>query len=105
MTRSIAASSVGGRAYHNLRRGAWNAVKQGDLGKAQQLARQYEARLAEANRTIKAARATGAKLPKDLNTRATLMRQQLNQVLARIGQEYRKRQKQAEQAKKKQQNR
>jgi len=98
--RSVATSSIRGRAYSVLRKQAWSAIKKGNLGEAQKLAKSYEARLAEAAKTIKAARATGAKLPRNLATRATLMRQQLNEVLARIRAAHRKRERQAAAARK-----
>ena len=103
VTRSIASSAIGGRAYSVLRKQAWNAIKKGNLGQAQKLAKSYEARLAEAAKTIQAARATGAKLPRNIGPRTTLARQELNMVLARIGAAYRKRARAAAAAKKKNQ--
>jgi len=80
----IARNAMSGRAYGVMEKQARKALKTGDVAAAQDLAKRYEARLAEASKTVQAARTTGAHVPGDVNTQGTLYKQRLAMLLAQI---------------------
>ena len=93
VTSSIARSAVSGRPYSSMERTANKAVKAGDLEEAMAVTRQYEARLAEARLTIAAARTSGARVPAELNKRASIYTERLAKLKKRIYRERQKREK------------
>ena len=100
LARTIAQSSVSGRAYSKSYKNARKAIKQGDIAGARGQARQFEARLSEAAKTIEAARNAGAKVPAKFNKQASIHRDNLNALYAQIARKAQQLKKQAEAAKK-----
>ena len=94
---SIASSSVSGRPFSQIEKKARRAIKSGELEAARDLAAQYQRRLSEARSTIEAARAIGARVNKQVDTRARLQRDRLDNLRAQLRKAYRKRER--EQAK------
>ncbi|MHC4931294.1 MAG: hypothetical protein ACYTGV_03790 [Planctomycetota bacterium] len=94
VSTTIARSAMGGSRYGRMERSARKAVRKGDLAKAQTIAKSYQSRLVEAQKTVNAAKVAGAKVPKDLQTRATLYKQRLDGINAYINKTYYKQQKQ-----------
>ncbi len=100
LSRTIAQSSVSGRAYSKTYKNARKAIKQGDLGEARGQARQFEARLKEAALTLQSARNAGAKVPAKFNKQASIHRDNLNALYAQIARRDAQLKKQAEAANK-----
>lgn len=81
---TVAHGSIWNREYGRLFKRARKAARSGDLAEARQLATQYHARLSEAQRTVQAARNSGAKINPIVDTTAKQRRQQLDQLRAEI---------------------
>ena len=100
LARTIAQSSVNGRAYSKSYKNARKAIKKGDIAGARGQAKQFEARLSEAAKTIDAARNAGAKVPAKYNKQASIHRDNLNALYAQIARKAQQLKKRAEAAKK-----
>jgi adenylosuccinate synthase len=99
VSSTIARSAMGGSRYGRMERSARRAVKTGDLARAQNIAKSYQSRLVEAQKTVNAAKVAGAKLPSDIQTRAKLYSQRLKDINTYINKTYYKQQKQKAKAK------
>ncbi|MHC4953675.1 MAG: hypothetical protein ACYTGZ_07280 [Planctomycetota bacterium] len=95
VSRTIAANSVSGRPYSKTYKTARKALRNGDIRGAQAQAKVFEARLAEATKTIQAARAAGAKVPPKYNKQASIHRENLNALLVQIRRKHEQLKKQA----------
>ena len=100
LARTIAQSSVSGRPYGMAFKNARRSLKANDVRGAQEQAKQFQARLAEANKTIAAARAAGAKVPPKVSKQASIHRENLQNLLRQISRKNQQLQKQAAAAQK-----
>jgi len=81
---AIAQSAVGNRAYRQIERDAWRAIKAGDLDRARALATSYHQWITATQQTIDAAQRMGAPLRKELPTYMRLQEQRLDTIRNRI---------------------
>jgi len=96
LARTIAMNSVNGRPFGKSYRSARQALKAKDVRGAQEQAKVFQARLAEANKTIAAARAAGARVPAKANKLASIHRENLDNLLRQIRKTHEQLQKQAQ---------
>jgi len=101
LARTIAQSSVSGKPYGQAYKRARRALKSNDARGAQAQAKVFQARLAEATKTIAAARAAGAKVPPKVSKQASIHRENLQNLLRQISRKNAQLQKQAAAAAKK----
>jgi len=95
LARTIAANSVNGKPFGKTYKTARRALKSQDIRAAQEQAKVFQARLAEANKTIAAARAAGANVPAKVNKQASIHRENLDTLLRQIRKTHEQMQKQA----------
>ena len=94
LARTIAQNSVSGRPFGKSYKTARKALKAKDIPAAQAQAKVFQARLTEANRTIDAARAAGAKVPAKVSKQASIHRENLDNLLRQIRRTHEQMQKQ-----------